>query len=95
MSRHRLFWQNFASLAPGLLRMVPTSEGSAAAARQVSALLDALDLPRDVAVSAIPGGAQLDFAASDDVAMAGLLQTILADAPVIEGWRFSVGGHTV
>ncbi len=92
MARHRLFWQNFGSLAPGLARLAATRGGAAAAAAQVADLLRALDLPDEVAVRAGPAGVVLDFAAPPDLDTARVLQRMLADAPVLDGWRLAIGG---
>lgn len=92
MTRHRLFWQNFTALAPALVPLVATRSGAEAAAGQVSALLRSLDLPDRLALWSHPDGARLDFAAPADPDTAITLQKILADAPVLDGWQFSVGG---
>lgn len=95
MNRHHLFWQNFAALAPGLIPLLATRSGAEAAAGQVSALLSALDLPDQVALTPRPGGARLDFTAAAAPDTALTLQKILADAPLLDGWRFSIGGHEI
>lgn len=95
MTRHRLFWQNFIALAPALAPLLALQSGAAGVQAQLSCLLGTLDLPDQVNLSIDQTGARLDFAAPADAETAQVLQIILADAPVMEGWRFSIAGHEV
>lgn len=93
MTRHHLFWQNFAALAPGLAPLLVQPGGADAAGTQISSILASLDLPSGVRVAGSPGAATLDFSATDDAVQAEMLVQIIADAPDIPGWTVSVGGH--
>jgi hypothetical protein len=91
MTRHRVFWRNFGSLAPSLHAFAAGEQGAEAARRQVAGLLASLDLPSRVTVRRAGDAAVLSFASPTTAAEAELLRVILAEAPLIEGWQVVIG----